>query len=61
MIKKLAMRYKFFIVCFVLTLLLTIINKDLGLKSFNIAFSSFKQMLQVVPPIMILLGLLVYQ
>ncbi|MCI6693977.1 MAG: permease [Clostridium sp.] len=58
MIKKLAMRYKFFIVCFVLTLLLTIINKDLGLKSFNIAFSSFKQMLQVVPPIMILLGLM---
>lgn len=58
MIKKLAMRYKFFIVCFVLTLLLTIINKDLGLKSFNTAFYSFKQMLLVLPPIMILLGLM---
>ena len=58
MIKKLAKRYMFFIVCFVLTLILTIINKDLGLKSFNTAFSSFKQMLLVLPPIMIILGLM---
>ena len=58
MIKKLAKRYIFFIVCFILTLLITILNKDLGLKSFNIAISSFKQMLLVLPPIMILLGLM---
>ena len=58
MIKKLVKRYIFFIVCFVLTLILTIINKDLGLKSFNIAISSFKQMFLVLPPIMILLGLM---
>lgn len=57
MVKTLVKRYIFFIVCLVVTLLLTILNKNLGLKSFNIAFSSFIQMLQVVPPIMIILGL----
>ena len=57
MVKNLVKRYIFFIICLIVTLLLTILNKDLGLKSFNTAFSSFKQMLTVVPPIMIILGL----
>ena len=58
MVKKLVKRYIFFIVCFVLTLILTIINKDLGLKSFNTALLSLKQMLLVLPPIMVMLGLM---
>ncbi len=57
MVKTLVKRYIFFIVCFIVTIIVTILNKDLGLKSFNNAFSSFKQMIQVVPPIMIMLGL----
>ena len=58
MVKALFKRYIFFIVCLIVTIIITILNKDLGLKSFNIAFSSFKQMLQVVPPIMIILALI---
>lgn len=58
MVKALFKRYIFFVVCLMVTIIITILNKDLGLKSFNIAFSSFKQMLQVVPPIMIILALI---
>ncbi|MDD7794292.1 permease [Clostridium sp. 'White wine YQ'] len=58
MIKTLAKRYSFFIVALLITIVITIINKDLGLKSFGIAFSSFEQMILVVPPIMLLLGLM---
>lgn len=58
MVKALFKRYIFFIVCLIIIIIVTILNKDLGLKSFNIAFSSFKQMLQVVPPIMIILALI---
>ena len=58
MVKALFKRYIFFIVCLIVTIIITILNKDLGVKSFNIAFSSFKQMLQVVPPIMIILALI---
>ena len=58
MVKALFKRYIFFILCLIIIIIVTITNKDLGLKSFNIAFSSFKQMLQVVPPIMIILALI---
>lgn len=58
MIKALVKRYSFFIILIIVTVIVTVINKEIGLKSFNIAFSSFKQMIQVVPPIMIILGLM---
>jgi Predicted permeases len=58
MIKTLAKRYSFFILALLVTIVITIFNKDLGLKSFGIAFSSFEQMILVVPPIMLLLGLM---
>jgi len=58
MIKTLAKRYSFFIIFFILIVIITVFNKELGEKSFNIAFSSFKQMIGVVPPIMIILGLM---
>lgn len=58
MVKGLIKRYCLFIILIIVTVIVTAINKEIGLKSFNIAFSSFKQMLQVVPPIMILLGLM---
>ncbi|EOR27765.1 MULTISPECIES: permease [Clostridium] len=58
MIKKLAKRYIFFITALLITIMITVFNDDIGLRSFNIAFSSFKQMISVVPPIMIILGLI---
>ncbi|WP_127837156.1 permease [Clostridium prolinivorans] len=58
MIKYLIKRYSFFIISFFIMIIITFINKDIGFKSFNIAFSSFKQMISVVPPIMLLLGLM---
>lgn len=58
MIKKLAKRYIFFITALLITIMITVFNDDIGLRSFNIAFSSFKQMISVVPPIMIILGLM---
>lgn len=41
-----------------ITIVITFINKEIGFKSFSIAFSSFKQMVSVVPPIMMMLGLM---
>lgn len=58
MIKKLLKRYIFFIVALLITISITVFNNEVGIRSFNIAFSSFKQMLSVVPPIMIILGLI---
>lgn len=58
MVKALVKRYSFFIILAIVTVIVTLINKDIGVNSFNIAFSSFKQMLQVVPPIMIILSLM---
>ncbi|MCF0147770.1 MAG: permease [Clostridium sp.] len=58
MIKDLIKRYLFFIILSLVTVIITIFNKDIGLKSFNIALASFKQMIEVLPPIMIILGLM---
>lgn len=58
MIKKLVKRYIFFITALLITIMITVFNDDIGLRSFNIAFSGFKQMISVVPPIMIILGLM---
>ncbi|WP_097027728.1 permease [Clostridium peptidivorans] len=51
-------RYRFFLFAILTTILLTFFNKNIGLKSFTIALSSFKQMISVLPPIMIMLGLM---
>lgn len=42
----------------IITLIITAFNREIGLKSFSIAGSSFKQMISVVPPVMVLLGLM---
>lgn len=55
---KLLKRYKFFIFTIIITLILTLINNNLGIKSFTIAAYSFKEMALVIPPVFILLGLL---
>lgn len=58
MIKKVIKRYSFFIFTLILTLAITIFSRETGFKTFSIAGSSFLQMLSVLPPIMILLGLM---
>ena len=51
-------RYKVFIIVAALIGVFTIANHQIGIKALNIAGNSFKQMLFVIPPIFILLGLL---
>ena len=58
MIKSFVKKYSFFLMVFLMTIAITLINKEAGFKSFGIAFSSFKQMVSVVPPIMLMLGLM---
>lgn len=56
--KKILKRYKGAVIIFVLMLLLLCINADLGIKSFESASSNIKQMLILLPPIFILMGLM---
>jgi uncharacterized membrane protein YraQ (UPF0718 family) len=58
MIKNLVKRYSFFIIALCITLSITLLNKEVGFKTVSLAGSSFKQMLSVLPPIMLLLGLM---
>jgi uncharacterized membrane protein YraQ (UPF0718 family) len=51
-------RYSFFLLSLLILILIFFFNWDLGTKSFISAQSSFIQMLSVLPPIMILLGLI---
>jgi len=56
--KALLKRYRFFIISAVAIGILTVINREIGLKALSISASSFKEMLLVIPPIFVLLGLL---
>lgn len=56
--KKLLKRYRFFIVAVVAVGILTLFNRELGLKSFSITGFSLKEMALVIPPVFVLLGLL---
>jgi uncharacterized membrane protein YraQ (UPF0718 family) len=58
MSKDLLKRYSFFIVALGISLMITLINKGFGFKIFSVAGASLKQMLSVLPPIMLLLGLM---
>jgi len=56
--KKILKKYRAFLVVLLGVLILTLINKSLGLKAINVITYTMKEMLLVVPPIFILLGLL---
>jgi uncharacterized membrane protein YraQ (UPF0718 family) len=56
--KELIKRYKFFIILAVLNLGILAIYPSVGQKSFSITWSNTIEMLTVIPPIFILLGLL---
>ena len=56
--KKVLKRYRGFIIVIVAVLVLTIFNYELSMKALNITAYSFKEMILVIPPIFVLLGLL---
>lgn len=56
--KEVIRRYKFFIILVVINLGILAIYPSIGQKSFNITWSNTLEMLSVIPPIFILLGLL---
>jgi len=56
--KKIIKRYRVFFIVLVAMLFLTIFNQQLGIKALRITGNSVIEMLLVIPPIFILLGLL---
>ena len=56
--KQLMKRYRFFIGTLVVVGVLTIINRDVGFKSFVNAGYTIKEMMLIIPAVFILLGLL---
>jgi uncharacterized membrane protein YraQ (UPF0718 family) len=56
--KKWIKRYRVFLIVFATMIILTIFDRKLGLKALSITGNSIKEMLLVIPPIFILLGLL---
>lgn len=56
--KKILKRYAVFIAALLAVGVLTLIYRDIGLKAFSISAQQFWQMLLIIPPIFILLGLM---
>lgn len=57
-IKSIAKKYKIFIILFIINLLTLLFNFELGKKSLEITKNNMLEMLSIIPPIFILLGLL---
>jgi len=51
-------RYRFFLVTILMLGLITLVNQDLGHKALQVTQYSIREMLLIIPPIFILLGLL---
>lgn len=51
-------RYLFFLLMIALTGIIWLINRDIGAKAVNTTLFSLKEMLLIIPPIFVLLGLL---
>lgn len=58
MIKKFFNRYKFFVILLIVNLILLFTAPEIGKKSFKITYDNLLEMLGVIPPIFILLGIL---
>lgn len=56
--KKFFKRYLFALITIVLTGLIFLFNRELGTKAVNTTFYSLKEMILIIPPIFVLLGLL---
>lgn len=51
-------RYRAFIITMVTVGILALVNHQIGLKTISISANQFEQMLFVIPPVFVLLGLL---
>lgn len=51
-------RYRWFLLSLLGLVALTLVNRDLGIKAINTTAYSFKEMILVIPPIFVLLGLM---
>ena len=56
--KLIIKKYRAFIIALLAVLTLTIFNYNLGMKALSITAYSFKEMILIIPPIFVLLGLL---
>lgn len=56
--KKHLKRYRAFIAASIVIAILAFFSPELGMKVFNVTAFSFKEMIMVIPPVFILLGLL---
>lgn len=56
--KKILKRYRAFLVVLGIMLVITLVNYELGIKAFGVTGFSLKEMILVIPPVFILLGLL---
>lgn len=59
MIKNFVKRYRFFLILLVINISLLFIFPEIGEKSFSITYDNLLEMLGVIPPIFILLGVLI--
>ncbi|MDF2678692.1 MAG: putative rane protein [Bacillota bacterium] len=57
-LKNFIKRYKFFIVIAIINIIILAVNPVIGLKSIEITWKNALEMLYIIPPIFILLGLL---
>ena len=57
-LNKTLYRYRGFIIVLTTVLILTVINRELGTNTLGIAVYSFREMIFILPPVFILLGLL---
>jgi hypothetical protein len=55
---KVIKRYRFFIILLVINTVIIVVKPDIGLKSLQLTKSNALEMLSILPPVFILLGLL---
>jgi uncharacterized membrane protein YraQ (UPF0718 family) len=55
---KMIKKYRLFLIVFAGVLLLTAFNREVGMKALSVTAYSFREMVLVIPPIFVLLGLL---
>lgn len=58
MVKQLIKQYRLFILASIATIVLFLINRDVGLRAIGMTTFSFKEMFTILPPVFLLLGLL---
>lgn len=57
-LKKIFLRYKFFLILLLINIGILLISPETGTDILSLSFSSFLEMLSIIPPIFLLLGLM---